>query len=177
MTSTGYHSLLFKGGCRMFWPGGGIKSLGKKENILVDGARRPVSSIWETPNPCVVSAQGFGPHSGCFNWILLHAGSRWLIYSGNDLLGAVHIWSERGKQKVSKIFEGTKKEFWVETWWVFAKHLVNKKKNFFSFLVLSFFLAALAALYLPWWLTKTNCELVWWKQSQSWTKVKVVKWC
>ena len=23
----------------------------------------------------------------------------------------------------------------------------------------------------------TNCELVWWKQSQSWTKVKVVKWC
>ena len=26
-------------------------------------------------------------------------------------------------------------------------------------------------------LLKTNCELVWWKQSRSWTKVKVVKWC
>ena len=103
MTSTGYHSLLFKGGCRMFWPAGGIKSLGKKENILVDGARRPVSSIWETPNPCVVSAQGFGPHSGCFNWILLHAGSRWLIYSGNDLLGAVHIlsWSNNCFQSMA----------------------------------------------------------------------------
>ena len=23
----------------------------------------------------------------------------------------------------------------------------------------------------------TDCELVWWKQSRSWTKVKVVKWC
>ena len=43
----------------MFWPAGEVKSLGKKDNILLDdGARRPVSSIWETLNPCVVSADG-----------------------------------------------------------------------------------------------------------------------
>ena len=27
------------------------------------------------------------------------------------------------------------------------------------------------------WFIMTICEVLWWKQSRSWTKVKVVKWC
>ena len=46
------------------------------------------------------------------------------------------------------------------TWKIIAAKLANY--HYFQYLML---------------LHMTLCEILWWKQSQRWTKVKVVKWC